>query len=438
VVLAIPLVATSLSGAVFQLVDLTFVSRLGEEATTAVIVTNQSLRQVFFMLILGASFGAQGLISRRIGEGDTEGAERVAGQMVLMGLCFSALVAVVGIAFARPMLAAMNVSEGVLEIGVPYVRLVFALNAGFVFVFLSSAILNGAGDSTTPLVIALFQTAFALLGEWCLIFGNLGSPAFGVSGVALGIAVGQVVGVIVYVRVLFRGVSRIHLRLRHLAPDLGVVRRILELAWPPAIQMLGAFLVNVAFIRLVGDFGDKAQAAYAIGLRLTMLGPMLAVPVAGACATLVGQNLGAANVPRAWRALGVGIVAGVALLWSIALGMLLFRTEIVATFASDPEVIRIGSELLFFQALTFAAWAFYFPCFRALQGAGDVNVPMFISLANSILVTLPLGFWLASGWGIGLGPTGVFAASLAGSVVITALTGLWIATGRWTRVRRGR
>ena len=60
-VLALPLVATSLAGVVFQLVDLGLISRLGEDATTAIIVSNQSLRQIVLVLAMGASFGAQGL-----------------------------------------------------------------------------------------------------------------------------------------------------------------------------------------------------------------------------------------------------------------------------------------------------------------------------------------------------------------------------------------
>jgi Na+-driven multidrug efflux pump len=251
--------------------------------------------------------------------------------------------------------------------------------------------------------------------------------------VALGIAVGQAVALVAYVRVLLLGTSRIRLRPHHLRPQLGEVRHVLRLAWPPAVQMVGGFLVTVLFIRLVGSFGEKAQAAYAIGLRLSMLGPMLAVPIAGACATLVGQNLGARDVPRAWRALGVGIGADVVILWLFAGILVLFRTPIVAAFADDPEVIRIGSELLLYQAGVFAVWAFFFPCFRALQGAGDVTVPMLFSLANATLLTLPLGFWLATERGLGLGVSGVFVANLLGSCGITLLTGLWIATGRWTR-----
>lgn len=432
--LAVPLIASSLSGVVFQLVDLGFVSRLGEQATTAVIVTNQSLRQIFFVLIFGASFGAQGLIARHVGAGRTDRAEHVAGQMIVMGLGFSIVMAAVGLSAARPMLALMNVSPAVLEIGVPYVQLIFALNFPFVGVFLVTAILQGAGDSTTPFFVSLVQTAFCLAGEWLLIFGHAGLPALGIAGIPLGLLVGQGLAVGIYAVVLLRGSSRIHLKLHHLRPDLRVAREIANLSWPPALQMLGGFGITVFFLRLIGSFGEQAQTAYAIGLRLSMLGPMLVMPLAGAAATLVGQNLGAGDIPRAWRAMGVGLAASITLMWTIASGLFWFRYSIVAAFSDDPQVIALGGELLAYQAGTFALYAFFFVFFRALQSAGDMLAPMGLSLGVSLLVTLPLGFGLSIDAGAGWGPTGVFAATLIGAAASTLCTGAWVATGRWTRV----
>lgn len=431
--LAVPLLANSLVGGVaFQLIDLAFLSALGEDATTAVVVANQSLRQLFLMLVMGASFGAQGLVARAIGAGEPGAAERVAGQVLVIGGGISLVMALLGLLVPREMLAAMNVSSAVLDAGVSYVRLTFVLAFGMVFGFLVNGVLNGAGDSVSTLRISLVQTGVALLAEWALIFGRLGLPALGVRGVALGLAIGQAAGLALGLRILFGGDGRVRLRLAHLRPEPALLRRVLALSWPPAIQMVGGFVVTALFLRRMGDFGPAAQAAYSIGLRLAMVGPMLAFPVAGACATLVGQSLGSRNVPRAWRAFGVGLCVHAALLGSLALGLAVFRTEVVSAFASDPEVVRIGSEVMLYQAGNFAAWAVYFVLFRGLQGAGDVAVPMLLSLGTSLLVTLPLGFaWAASD-----GPTGIFAASLAGSVVVTLATAGWLATGRWTEAAR--
>lgn len=428
--LSLPLAATSvIGGALFQLVDLEFVSSLGEEATTAVVVTNQSLRQLFFMLVMGASFGAQGLVARCVGAGDQAMADHVAGQVVLLGALLSTGVALAGLFFAEPLLAAMQVSPAVLAIGVPYARLTLLLAFGIAFGVLSNAILNGAGDATATLRISLIQTAVSLVAEWCLIFGHLGLPRFGVLGVALGVGVGQLVGIALALRVLLRGERRVRLHLRHLRPDPALLRRIAGLAWPPALQMVGGFLVTVLFLRWMGGFGHTAQAAYSIGIRLGMIGPMLAMPLAGATSIVIGQCLGAGRVPRAWQALRVGVAANVVLLWTFAAGLALFRHRILAAFADDPEVIRIGAECLLWQSAGLLAWGFYFVFFRALQGAGDVRVPMWISLVNSLVSTLALGAWLSRLYG----PTGLFAASAIGSWVVTLATGAWLATGHWTR-----
>jgi len=119
----------------------------------------------------------------------------VAGQVVVLGGVFAALIAGVGVSFAPQLLGVLQVSDAVLAVGVDYARLMFALSFGFVFLFLFNAILNGAGDSATPLQVSLLMVACALPAEWALIFGNLGAPELGVRGVVLGLAVGQAVAI---------------------------------------------------------------------------------------------------------------------------------------------------------------------------------------------------------------------------------------------------
>jgi putative MATE family efflux protein len=314
---------------------------------------------------------------------------------------------------------------------VPYLRLVFLLNFGVVGTQLFAAILGGAGDTTTPLLVQVMQTAVAIVAEWVLIFGHFGAPALGVRGVALGVATGQVCSIALGLWVLFQGVSRVHLRLRHVVPDLGVMSEIVRIAWPPALQMIGGVATNFAFIRLAGGFGEHVQAAFAIGLRVGMIVPMLCFPLAGATATLVGQALGAGRVRRAWSAIGVGLVVHGSIMVTFAAILVVFRHELMALLTDDPDVIRIGGEYLIYAGGSFLFFAFYFVILRSLQGAGDFLVPMFISLSNTFAITIPLGYGLSQ-W-TDLGATGIWIAGFVGSAISTTGTGLWLATGRWTR-----
>jgi Na+-driven multidrug efflux pump len=244
-------------------------------------------------------------------------------------------------------------------------------------------------------------------------------------------ATGQLAAIACGVVILFRGGARVHLRLRHLRPDPMVLRRIAALAWPPALQMAGSVVSILVFLRLTGEFGPKVQAAYAIGVRLSMIAPMLSFPLASACSTLVGQALGAGDRRRAWRAIGMGVLVHGALLWSFAVAIFWFRVEVMELLADDPEVIRVGADYLRYAAGSFACWAFFAVFVRALQGAGDVVVPMAISLGSAFVISVPLALVLTRA--LDFGPTGVWIASLASSVFGTAALGAWLATGRWAR-----
>ncbi|MEM7412683.1 MAG: MATE family efflux transporter [Myxococcota bacterium] len=433
-VLALPLVASGvLGGVVFQIADLSFVSRLGEAPLAAVIIANQTLRQVFFLIAMGLGFATQSLVSRAVGAGDLEGAEHIAGQAFALAGLVSLGVAAVGWFFAEPLFALPGPDPSFAEYGVPYLRWIYVLNFGVLGTMLFSSILGGAGDTTTPLFVQLVQFGVAILAEWVLIFGHWGAPELGVRGAAFGIVSGQFAAMALGMWVLFRGKARVHLRRRHLRPDPGAMASIAKIAWLPTLQMCGGVATSFAFVRLTGSYGEEVQTAFAISLRVGMILPMVCFPLAGACSTLVGQALGAGDVPRAWRAIGIGLLVHGTLMWSIAAVILAYRVEILELLSDDPEVIRVGADFLWYAAASFFLFAVYFIVLRSLQGAGDFGVPMLLTLSNAFVVTIPLGFLLAER--AGYGAEGVAMAQFIGAIFVTVTTSAWLLTGRWTRGR---
>ena len=127
------------------------------------------------------------------------------------------------------------------------------LNFGFVFVILFASVLNGAGDTTTPMLIAMVQSVFSLFFEWLLIFGHLNFPRLGIEGVAIGQASGQAICIGISLAVLLRGSSRVHVRLRHLVPgraSTAAHRR--ALLGTGRCRWSGSLAVNAYFLILAG------------------------------------------------------------------------------------------------------------------------------------------------------------------------------------------
>ena len=437
VFLALPSIITSTFGfSLFQVVDLRFMSLLGVAEVAAAGATNQTFRQGLLLAVLGLSVATQMMISRLVGEGRIEGAEHVAGQTFLVGVGVALLAALAGIFLPHLLASLIARDPEVIALGAVYLRIGFLTFGLLVSNQIFSAVLNGAGDATTPMIINFVVTPFAILGEWVLAFGNLGFPALGIAGMALGSAVGGLMGMSVALFALFSGRCRVHLRLRHLVPDWTAIVRLLAFSWQPALHMVARSLMVIFFMWLAGRLGGNVQAAYTIGLRIEMLAVMIAFPIANACATLVGQNLGAGDLPRAWRAVRTTCAVEAVALWPAALLLFVFRADLVAFFTDDAAVAKMASDYLLFSSIILLFNGFYFVAFRSLQAAGDMNSPMVISLATAFVLGGPIGFVLAGQ--TDLGAMGMWIANFVYAVVNAALMIGWLLVRvRKVRERRG-
>ena len=434
IALSLPSIAQSvLAFGSYQLGDLYLTGRLGPAAIAAAGATNQTLRQVVFLVLMGLGTAAQMLVARSIGAGQTQHAERVVGQVLWVGAALWLLTALLGLGLAEPLVRLVAKDPQVIALGADFIRIAFPFVATAVFSQLAAAVLLGAGDSFTPMLASFVTTPLALGFEWLLAFGHFGLPALGMSGIALGGGIGGLAGSLLLARALLRGEGRVRLTAAALRPDRAVLLQVLRFSWQPSLHMLARTAITFFFMALAGRLGGEVQAAYTIGQRIEMLAFLVGFPIANACATLVGQNLGAGSVSRAWHAIRVSAIVEVSLMWPAAALLYFGRTGLVAAFTSDPEVGRLAAEYLAYSSALLLFSGLYFVAFRSLQAAGDMSSPMIISLLLAAGLGMPLALLLTRSE---LGATGMWIANLAYGVCNTLAMLAWLLTGRWTRRHR--
>jgi putative MATE family efflux protein len=429
-VLALPAVLASSGMALFQLFDLRFLGQIGGEAVAAAGATNQTLRQIFQVSAFGLSVAIQMMIAFAIGRAALEEAEHIAGQSFLI-TSLLALLSIVSVGLFPNFFVSLIVNEEAVPMAEAYARITFFFFAFNIFAQAANGILVGSGDATTPMMIGLLQVPVAIFFEWALAFGHFGFPALGVEGIAYGTAIGGAFSFSMATFILFSGHSRVHLRVQHLRPDWAMLARIGKTMWQPALQMIARSAMIMVFMFLAGRIGSHVQAAYTIGLRIEMIAVMIAFPIANACATLVGQNLGAGNVDRAWRSVYVSAAVEVCILGPGAVALYLFRDAAVAVFTDDPAVAPHASEYLRYVSFILGFWGIYFVAFRALQAAGDMITPMLISLALALGLGAPLAIYLSSQ--PEYGASGMWIANVVYSTANTLAMLVWLSTGRWTQ-----
>ena len=427
-ILAIPMIASNLLQAAFNLVDMIWVGRLGPSALAAVAMAGQILMIVMFVMI-GIGIGTTAMVARAVGEKDRPKADNIAMQSLVVGFIGSILFAVIGYYLSPLLLEILGAKADVVQLGTGYLQITFLGVIVMFYMFLISAVLQGAGDAVTPMLILVVSTAINIILDPLLIFGIGFFPRLGVNGAAWATVIARAIGSIIALEVLLRGRSRVHVRMKYLRIDWDAIWRMLKIGFPASAGMSLRGLVGIVLIAVVAGFGTFAVAAYGAGMRLVMIALMPGFAMGMAAGTLVGQNLGARQTERAalstWTT--VGYYAIFMLLMTFI--FLFFAPYLILLFNNNPEVVKIGTSFLRIMALGNIFLPLAIILNRSLSGAGDTISPMIITFISLWLIQIPLAIFLSRIPFFGL--NGIWTAILASHIAQAAMVTFWFQTGRW-------
>ncbi len=423
--LAWPVITQNLLETMVGVVDTFLVAGLGAVALAGV---GAGLQVIFFLLasLSALSIGASIIVAHAVGAGDRAEAGRLAKQTLVWSAIGSVPLSLGGALAVDQIMRLFGVAPDVAAIGAGYLRVTMAMFPFMLLVFAGSAVLRGAGDTRTPLRVALLANVINAVLAYGLIYGHLGLPNLGAVGSGWAAALGRMVAAVVLVLVLLRGRGGLSLRGRdNWLPQFGVARRILALGVPAALEQT---LISAAFTTLtivIATLGTQALATQRIVFNALSVAFLPGIGFSIAAATLVGQSLGARK-PREGTA-SANAAAGWAVLWMGLTGLLffIFARRIVGAYSNDPAVIELGTTALRVLAIQQPFWGTLFVWSGAIRGTGNTRYPL-IANATSI--------WLA----VGIGFLGVMAfdfslpALWALFIPASALNGL----ANWLRFRR--
>jgi putative MATE family efflux protein len=426
--LAIPMMLELSMEAVFAVVDIAFVSRLGTDAVAAVGIT-EALVTVLYAIAIGLGMGVTAMVSRRIGAGEADEAAQVTGQAIWLCAMLSIAVGIFGVAYAEDMLRMMGASEGVVEQGTGFTSVLLGGSASILYLFLLNAAFRGAGDAAVALRSLWLANGINIILDPCFIFGLGPFPEMGVTGAAVATTIGRGVGVVYQLYYLIGGRGRLEFHLRHLQLVPSLMYRMIVISAGGVGQFLIATSSWIVIMRIVALYGSAAIAAYTIALRLIEFVFLPAWGLGNAAATLVGQNLGASQPDRAeksaWQAskynayfmTGLGTLSVIGAPW------------ITGLFTNDPEVMRYGVNCIRIFGIGYPLYAVGMIMTQALNGAGDTATPSALNLLCFWLVQIPLAWWLAEP--LSFGPNGVFVAIVVAESLLSVLSVIVFRRGRW-------
>lgn len=430
--LSIPMILEMLMESIFALVDITYVSKVSVNAVATIGLT-ESVITLVYALAIGLSMAATAVVARRIGEKDVDGARIAAVQAIGLGVLISVVIGIIGIIYAKDILALMGGEPDLIEEGYGYTQFLIGGNITVVLLFLINAIFRGAGNASIAMWALVLSNGLNIILDPMFIFGFGPIPEMGVKGAAVATNIGRGTAVLFQLGILFIGWGKIKLMAKDLVLNLKVMVSLIKVSLGGIAQFLIGTSSWIFLMRIMSEFGSEVLAGYTIAIRVIMFTLMPSWGMSNAAATLVGQNLGAKQPDRAEQSVWKTGKYNAWFMGTVSLGYLIFAKTIISWFNTTPEVVKSGALCLQIIALGYIFYAYGMVMTQAFNGAGDTRTPTKINFISFWLFQLPLAY--ISALVLGWGATGVFVAITLAEILIAVLAMIWFKKGKWKKVQ---
>ncbi|MCB2291109.1 MATE family efflux transporter [Clostridium sp. CS001] len=342
IILALPIMGTSLIQTAYSLTDMIWVGALGSRAVTAVGAVG-FYTWLAFAFITIPKIGAEVGVAQSVGKKDIKETKSYIRHSIQMNLVFAVLYGIVMLIFRKQLIGFFNIQgKDIVSMATSYLAIV---SVGMVFFFMPpifTAIFNGHGDSQTPFRINVVGLIVNIILDPLLILGVGPFPKLGVPGAAVATIFAQFVVTITYIFVIIKKTDYFN-ELNFLQkPDWKHIRKISKFGMPVAVQSAVFTFIGMIIARILSRWGSTAIAVQSVGAQIESISWMTAGGFQTALSAFVGQNFGAKKWERIYKGYftAIGVIAVIGIMTSCLL--IFLPGPIFSVFIKEKDVIREG------------------------------------------------------------------------------------------------
>ena len=427
----LPVLGALILQAAYGAVDLLVVGRFGSTSGLSAVSTGSQVLNLVTFVVTQLAMGVTVLIARYIGEKREKEIGAVLGGAAVVFTILAGCLFVLLVLFARPISVLMQAPQEALALTASYVRI---CGCGILFIVaynVLSAVVRGLGDSRSPLLFVLVACLVNVAGDLVLVAGLHLDAA----GAALATVLAQAVSVGCALAILRR--KKLPFTFRKSDMRLNEqCRRFLAIGLPLALQ---EFLTQLSFLALcafVNRLGLAASSGYGVASKIVSFVMLVPSALMQSMASFVAQNIGAGNVKRAKKSMFTGIAVGVAF-GIVMFALVLRKGDVLAgLFSTDAEVVRRGFEYLRGFAPETIVTAVLFSMIGYFNGSNQTLWVMIQGLIQTLLVRLPLAYYMSIQPNASLTKIGM-SAPVATVVGIVLNIGCFLYLNRRDAAKRG-
>ena len=380
IVFAIPMIIGNLFQQAYTMADSAIVGRLVGEKALAAVGAAYSLTNIFICVAIGGGMGASVIVSQYFGHGNYGKLKKTVYTALVTFLVISVMLGVIGLAFSKNIMIAMNTPVEVLDMSVTYLQIYF-LGLPFLFMYnVLSSMFNALGKSRIPLYFLIFSSVFNIVLDWVFV----ADFALDVAGVAWATLIAQGVSVLGSFTVLRKELKK----LEGASDGIFEAEELLpmaKIALPSILQQSTVSIGMMLVQSVVNSFGAESLAGFSAGMRLESICIVPMAAVGNAISSYTAQNIGAGQLKRVSK--GYVQANKMVIFFGVVICVILelFPTQFITLFlgADGSQVaIATGYGYLVFMGFFFFMIGFKMAADGVLRGAGDMKLFTIANLVN--------------------------------------------------------
>lgn len=431
VMFTVPMLIGNIAQQLYNTVDSVVVGNYVGDNALAAVGSAGPILNLLIVLFVGISVGAGIMVSQYFGARQREELSVTIGNCVTLTGIATVFVMVVASLVARPLLELLDTPASIIGWCHSYLLILFIGCVGLAYYNILSGILRGLGDSMSALAYLLVSTVINIVLD-LLFVAKLG---MGVNGVALATVIAQAISALLCLLRLKQMSALFDLKPCYLKLQKKNTGKIIQLGLPSGITQAILSMAMIVVQSLTNSFGEMFIAANVIVMRVDGFAMMPNFSFGTAMTTYAGQNVGAKMYDRVEKGAKQGTAIAMGISTALTGLILVFGKALMGIFTKTPELVDLSREMMGILAVGYIAMAVTQSLSGVMRGAGDTMTPMWISIATTICIRVPIAYGIAFLTRSEQFPGGrqecIFISLLVSWLIGAAITFFFYKRGKW-------
>lgn len=392
--MSVPIMISMMVQALYNIVDSMFVAKISEDALTAVSLAFP-VQNLMIAVGTGTGVGMNALLSRSLGEKNTDAANKAANNGIVLAIGSCILFAILTGIFGKIFFEVQTDNADIIRYGADYIRICGIISIGLFLQVTCERLLQSTGKTIYSMITQLAGAIVNIILDPIMIFGLFGFPKMGVAGAALATVIGQIVAAMMGLFLNFKVNTEITLSLRKYKPSWRVIKNIYSVGIPSIIMSSIGSIMTFGMNKILLAFSSTAAAVFGVYFKLQSFVFMPIFGLNNGIVPIVAYNFGARKPKRITAAIRLGITYAIAIM---IIGVVIFQVapqQLLGIFSASEEMLEIGVPALKTISMHFVVAAASIVFSSVFQALGNGVFSLIMSIMRQLVVLLPSAYILS-------------------------------------------